>query len=86
MVNGLLSGQMNLNDVRREARSSADQLRELKKELGPDADDSLDGYLRGVGSISQGNCRRTDDRHARAPAKSVCPLNLVQGKNAGRLA
>ncbi len=45
MVNGLLSGQLNLNDVRREAQSSADQLRELKKELGPDADDSLDGYL-----------------------------------------
>ena len=45
MVNGLLSGQLNLDDVRREARSSADQLRELKKELGPDADDSLDGYL-----------------------------------------
>jgi hypothetical protein len=45
MVNGLLSGQLNLNDVRREARSSADQLRELKRELGPDADGSLDGYL-----------------------------------------
>jgi len=45
MVNGLVSGQMNLGDLRREAQSSADQIRELKRDLGPDAGDSLDGYL-----------------------------------------
>ena len=45
MVSGLMNGKLNLNDLRREARSAADQLRELKRELGPDADDSLDGYL-----------------------------------------
>jgi hypothetical protein len=45
MVNGLLSGQMNMADLRREAQSSADELRELKRDLGPDAGDSLDGYL-----------------------------------------
>ena len=45
MVNGLLSGKLNLNDLRREAQSSAEQLRELKRELGPDAGDALDGYL-----------------------------------------
>jgi hypothetical protein len=45
MVSGLLSGSLNLNDLRREAKADADQLRALKRNLGPDADDSLDGYL-----------------------------------------
>jgi len=45
MVGGLMSGKLDMNDLRREAKSSADQLRALKLELGPDADSSLDGYL-----------------------------------------
>ena len=45
MVNGLMSGELNLNDLRREAKSSADQLRELKRDLGPEAGDSIDAYL-----------------------------------------
>ena len=45
-VNGLMSGQINVNDLRRQAQSSAEQLRELKRELGPDADESLDAYLK----------------------------------------
>jgi hypothetical protein len=45
MVNGLMSGKLSLDDLRREARSSADQLRALKRDLGPEAGDSLDAYL-----------------------------------------
>lgn len=45
-VNGLLSGQLNLGDLRKQAQASAQQLRELKRELGPDADESLDAYLK----------------------------------------
>jgi hypothetical protein len=45
MVNGLMSGELNLNDLRREAKSSADQLRELKRDLGPEAGESIDAYL-----------------------------------------
>jgi hypothetical protein len=45
LVGGLLSGKLNMADLRREAQTSANQLRDLKKDLGPDADDSLDGYL-----------------------------------------
>jgi len=45
LVNGLMSGKLNMNDLRREAKSSADQLRELKRDLGSDAGDSLDVYL-----------------------------------------
>jgi hypothetical protein len=45
LVSGLLSGKLNLTDLRREAKSSADQLRALQHELGPDAGDSLGAYL-----------------------------------------
>jgi hypothetical protein len=46
LVSGLFSGQLNVNDVRRQAESSAAQLRALKRDLGPEADDALDGYLK----------------------------------------
>jgi len=45
MVSGLMNGNLNLGDIRREAQSSAKQLEDLKRELGPEADDLLDGYL-----------------------------------------
>ncbi len=45
MLSGLMNGKLNMNDLRREAKSSADQLRALKRDLGPEAGDSLDGYL-----------------------------------------
>ena len=45
MVGGLMSGSLSLNDLRREAKTAADQIRELKHELGPEAGDALDGYL-----------------------------------------
>ena len=35
MVSGLLSGSISMNDLRREARSSADQLRQLKRRPRP---------------------------------------------------
>jgi hypothetical protein len=45
LVSGLMTGKLNMDDLRREAKSSADQLRELKRDLGPDAGDSIDAYL-----------------------------------------
>ncbi|HEY5914526.1 MAG TPA: hypothetical protein VJA21_28380 [Verrucomicrobiae bacterium] len=45
LVSGMLSGTVTLQDLQREARSAADQVRALKKELGPDAGFALDGYL-----------------------------------------
>ena len=45
MVSGLMSGKLNLDDLRRRAGSSADQLRALKRDLGPEAGGSLDAYL-----------------------------------------
>jgi hypothetical protein len=45
LVDGLMTGKLNLNDLRREAKSSADQLRALKRDLGPEAGDSVNVYL-----------------------------------------
>ncbi|MGA2244434.1 MAG: hypothetical protein ABSH48_05490 [Verrucomicrobiota bacterium] len=46
MVSGLLGGQLNLADLRRQAQASAQQLRDVKRELGPEADEVLDPYLK----------------------------------------
>ena len=45
MLNGLSTGQMDMKGLRAEAQSAADELRSLKKDLGPDADTEVDGYL-----------------------------------------
>ena len=45
MVGGLLTGRLTVNDIRAEAKSAADQLKELKRDLGEDAGGALDGYL-----------------------------------------
>jgi hypothetical protein len=67
MVGGLLSGQLNVDDIRREARSSADQLRKLKRDLGPDADDSLDAYLEVLDSF----LKETDAGSAGTPNPQI---------------
>jgi hypothetical protein len=45
MLGDLMNGKMTVADLRVQAKSAADQLRALKKELGPEADSTLDGYL-----------------------------------------
>jgi hypothetical protein len=45
LVGGLMSGRLTVNDIRAEAKSAADQLKELKRELGEDGGWALDGYL-----------------------------------------
>jgi hypothetical protein len=45
LVNGLMTGKLNVQDIRREAQMSAQQLEELKRELGDEAGDLLDSYL-----------------------------------------
>ncbi len=44
LASSFMSGKLNLDDIRRQAKSAADQLRELKRE-NPEAADSLNGYL-----------------------------------------
>jgi hypothetical protein len=45
MVAGLMSGQLSVGDIRAQAQSAADQLKQLKAELGSEAGGTLDGYL-----------------------------------------
>lgn len=45
MMGGLMNGSLNLDDIRKQAKSAADQLRSAKKELGDDAGFAVDGYL-----------------------------------------
>ena len=40
-----MSGKLNLNDLRSQAKASIDQINQLKRELGPEAGDALDDYL-----------------------------------------
>lgn len=64
LVGSLLSGKLNMDDLRRQAKSSADQLRQLKHDLGPDAGDSLDAYL----SVLDSFLKETDAKPASATA------------------
>ena len=50
LVNGLMTGQINLNDLRKQAQASAEQLRELKREM-PEAAESFDAYLQVLDSF-----------------------------------
>ncbi len=45
LMGGLLSGKLNVNDIRSEAKSSADQMRAAKKDLGEENGFMLDSYL-----------------------------------------
>jgi hypothetical protein len=45
MMGGLMNGSLNVDDIRRQAKSAADQLRTAKKELGDEAGFAVDGYL-----------------------------------------
>jgi len=45
LLGGLISGKLNLNDIRAEAKSATDQVRALRKDLGDDAGPLIDGYL-----------------------------------------
>lgn len=45
LLDQLSSGQLDMNGLRSQAQSAADQLQEFKKEMGPDAGEEVDGYL-----------------------------------------
>jgi len=45
LLGGLMSGKLTVNDIRQEAKSAADQLKQLKRGLGEDAGWAVDGYL-----------------------------------------
>jgi hypothetical protein len=44
-VAGLMTGQVNMQDLRTQAKSAADQLRAYQKQMGPEASDAFNAYL-----------------------------------------
>jgi hypothetical protein len=63
ILDELSSGQMDINGLRSEAQSAADQLQEYKKEMGPDAGEEVNAYL----SILNGFLRETAPTNSAAP-------------------
>ncbi|HXT10668.1 MAG TPA: hypothetical protein VN873_03830 [Candidatus Angelobacter sp.] len=45
LLGGLMSGQISVDDLRGQAKTAIGQINQLKTELGPQADESLDAYL-----------------------------------------
>src|SRR5436190_4997362 len=45
LLGGYLSGNLDVNDIRKEALSAANQLRAARKDMGEGADSTLDSYL-----------------------------------------
>jgi hypothetical protein len=45
LLDGLSTGKIDMNDLRAQAQSAAEQLRSLKKDMGPDQSAEMDSYL-----------------------------------------
>lgn len=45
LMGGLLTGQLSVDDIRKQAQTSINEIKNAKKELGGDAGDMLDSYL-----------------------------------------
>ena len=45
LMGGLMTGQLSVEDIRKQAQNSINQIRTAKKDLGPDAGEMLDSYL-----------------------------------------
>jgi hypothetical protein len=67
MVNGLLSGQLSVSDIRQQAQATAAQLREMKRELGPEAAESLDGYLQILDNFVKETANEPADPTSKSP-------------------
>jgi len=67
LVNGLLSGRLSMGDIRQQAQSAAAQLREMKRELGPETDEALDGYLQILDSFIKETANEPADTTPKSP-------------------
>lgn len=71
LVGGLMSGKLSINDLRNQAKTSIDQINQLKRELGPEAGDELDSYL----SILQSFVNETAQGTPVVPPASAPPAS-----------
>lgn len=80
MVNGFLTGQISLADIRSQAKSAAEQLRAARKDLGEDSGIALDGYLAILDSFLKETASSVDSTRPSAPATSQSTLPSLQPK------
>jgi hypothetical protein len=80
LLDGLSTGKMDMNGLRAEARSAAEQLRALKKELGPDGGGELDGYL----AILESFLRQTPPANTGTNAPRPAPSAASDSGRTGR--
>ena len=70
MVQALMSGQMDVSEVRNKAQTTLQELRSLQKELG---DDETAALLNSYGAILENFLKQAPARPNTAPAKPVLP-------------
>lgn len=76
LLDGLSTGKIDINGLRAEAKKAADQLRSLQKDLGPDADDEMNGYL----TILDAFLRETAPTNASTNSAPAVKPTTGQGK------
>ena len=69
MLTDLSTGKMSVDGLRAEAKSTADQLRAMRKELGEDAGEGLDGYLAILDNFVQESAPTATATNAGTPLK-----------------
>lgn len=66
LLDGLSTGKIDMNELRAEAQSAANQLQDYKKEMGPDAGEEVDSYLAVLNNFLQETAQR--DTATNSPA------------------
>jgi len=74
LLSGLQSGRISVNDLRAQAQSVVTQLKTFKRDLGPEGDELLDGYLGVLEGFLQ-------DTKLTAGATTNSPTALLQNLN-----
>jgi len=80
LMGGLMNGSLNVDDIRRQAKSAADQLRSAKKELGDDAGFAVDGYLAVLDGFLRETAGTTSVTPTNAPASQPKSSRTLEGE------
>jgi len=81
MMGGLMNGSLNLNDIRAQAKSAADQLRSAKKELGDDSGFAVDGYLAVLDNFLRETASTSSGTATNAPATQANPKRAQKSED-----
>jgi len=81
MMGGLMNGSLNVDDIRRQAKSAADQLRSAKKELGDEAGFAVDGYLAVLDNFLRETASTSSGTATNAPAIQANPKQAQKSED-----